>query len=104
MLKIYGSKMCPDCRECKRNFDINKIEYEFLDVTESLKHLRDFLILRDSNPVFDRLKAIHDIGLPGIVKEDGEVFTDWESYLKEKGLPIVYEEQGQACSIDHKGC
>jgi len=104
MLKVYGSKMCPDCRECKMNFDLNGIDYEFLDVTESLKYLRDFLILRDSNPVFDRLKIIHDIGLPGIVKEDGEVFTDWESYLAEQGLPISYRETGKSCSVDHKGC
>ena len=104
MLKIYGSTMCPDCRACKANFDACGIEYEFLDVCASLNHLRDFLILRDTEPVFDRLKKINDIGLPGIVKEDGTVFTDWETYLKEKGFEVTYEEAGQACSLDHKGC
>ncbi len=105
MLKIYGSEMCPDCVACKRNFDAYGISYEFLDVTKSLRHLRAFLILRDSEPVFDRLKAIHDIGLPGIVREDGTVFTDWEGYLQEKGLPVLSgDPSGSACSLDRKGC
>ena len=105
MLKIYGSEMCPDCRAAKRNFDMNGVEYEFLDVCSSLKHLRQFLIYRDTEPVFDRLKAINDIGLPAIVAEDGTVFTDWEAWLKEEGLPVVYEEAGAACSIlNRKGC
>ena len=86
MLKIYGSELCPDCIACKNNFDHYGIPYEFLDVMKSLKNLKDFLLYRDTSPVFDHLKAIHDIGLPAIVKENGEVFTDWETYLK-KDLP-----------------
>lgn len=104
MLKIYGSEMCSDCRNCKLNFDHYGIEYQFLDVCKSLRYLSEFLFLRDTEPVFDRLKAIHDIGLPGIVKEDGTVFTDWEGYLQEKGLTVISSGEGAACSIDHKGC
>ncbi|MCR5215680.1 MAG: glutaredoxin [Lachnospiraceae bacterium] len=104
MITIYGSEMCPDCRECKRNFDAHGIAYEFLSVTEELKNLRAFLILRDGNAVFDRLKAIHDIGLPACVLEDGTVFTDWEGYLKDRGLTVTYTEIGPACSLDGKGC
>ncbi len=104
MLKIYGSEMCPDCRECKRNFDLYGVEYEFIDINESLKNLKIFLDMRDHDPVFDRLKAIGDIGLPGIVKEDGTVFTDWEQYLKDMGKEPVYSELNSSCSIDHKGC
>ncbi|WP_147612779.1 glutaredoxin domain-containing protein [Treponema pectinovorum] len=106
MIKIYGSKMCPDCRACEFNFKNYGIEYEYLDVTESLKNLKQFLIYRDSDKVFDRLKAIHDIGLPACVGDDGKIFTDWESFLKEKGLKVLTEEgvTVQACSLDRKGC
>ena len=105
MLKIYGSKMCPDCVACKANFDYYGIEYEFLDINKDLRTLKDFLILRDSLPVFDRLKAVHDIGLPAVVKEDGSVFTDWETYLKEQDKEIINANPEKlACSIDHKGC
>ena len=105
MLKIYGSKMCPDCVACKANFDYYHIDYEFIDINKDLRNLKEFLILRDTLPVFDRLKKIHDIGLPAIVKEDGSVFTDWESYLEEQDKEIInVNPKKLACSIDHKGC
>ncbi len=104
MIRIYGSPMCPDCRDCKKNFDRFGIEYEFLDINKDLHTLRDFLILRDTDPVFDRLKKIHDIGLPACVLEDGTVFTDWETYLKDKGFTPVLEETAPSCSITGKGC
>ena len=104
MLKIYGSEMCPDCIQCKKNFDIYNVEYEFIDINKSLHNLKVFLDYRDHNPIFDRLKAIGDIGLPAIVKQDGEVFTDWETYLRNQGKEPVYEDLGESCSINGKGC
>lgn len=106
MIIVYGSEMCPDCRACKANFDRFGIEYEYRDVCKDLKHLKAFLILRDGNPVFDRLKAIHDIGLPGCVAPDGRVFTDWEGYLKGLGFEPFWPKEGEgaACSLDHRGC
>ncbi len=104
MLKVYGSTMCPDCRACKVNFEANHIEFEFVDINENLHNLGEFLKLRDSEPVFDKWKKVGDIGIPGIIGEDGEVFTDWEGYLAGKGLPVVYTEAGEACSITGKGC
>lgn len=104
MLKVYGSKMCPDCKACEYNFDKYGIPYEFIDINANLKNLKQFLIYRDSEPVFDHLKAIHDIGIPACIDEDGTVFTDWEGYLREKGFEPVEVQEGQACSIDHKGC
>ena len=73
--------MCPDCRECKVNFDANNVCYEFIDINENLRNLKDFLSLRDSLPVFDHCKEINDIGLPAIVREDGSMFLDEEGYL-----------------------
>ena len=104
MLKVYGSAMCPDCRACKANFEANKIEFEFIDINENLHNLADFLKLRDSQPVFEKWKKVGDIGIPGIVDEDGNAFTDWEGYLTEKGLPITYQDAGPSCSIPGKGC
>ena len=98
MLKIYGSLMCSDCTNCMKNFDHYGIAYEFMDCCASLRNLSIFLEMRDENLVFDRLKAIHDIGFPAIVKEDGTVFTDWETYLKEQGKEIIIRD-GAACSI-----
>ncbi len=104
MFKIYGSEMCPDCVACKENFDYYGVKYEFLDINTSLKTLKEFLILRDKEAVFDHLKAIHDIGLPALVREDGTVFTDWEAYLQEMGKEVIWSHRSESCSLDHKGC
>ena len=103
MYRIYGSEMCPDCLACKKNFDAYGVEYEFIDILSSLRPLKEFLILRDKEPVFDRLKAIHDIGIPALIAEDGTVFTNWEQLILDMGQEILTVE-GYACSLDGKGC
>lgn len=105
MLKVYGSEMCSDCRNCKLNFDKFKIDYSFIDINSSLKNLKEFLYLREHyDDVFKRLKDIGDIGLPAIIDNE-KVFTDWESYLINLGHnDLIYEETKKSCSIDHKGC
>jgi glutaredoxin-related protein len=104
MFKVYGSAMCPDCRELKANFDYHKVDYQFIDINASLKNLGEFLYYRDHDPVFDHWKEIGDIGLPAIVREDGSVFLDWEEYLRANGKEIVYRESGPACHLDGRGC
>ena len=105
MFKIYGSEMCPDCIACKKNFDHYGVKYVFIDINKNLKNLHDFLILRDTLPVFDHSKEIHDIGLPALVKEDGTVFLSWEKYLKDNGHEVIdFSKESKSCSLDHKGC
>lgn len=106
MFKVYGSMMCPDCLWLKLNFDTYNIEYEFIDINENLKNLKEFLKLRDHLEVFDRLKEVGDIGLPAVVKEDGEVFVAWEKYITDtlhKKL-LYLDDKPASCSIDGRGC
>ena len=104
-MKIYGSEMCPDCVACKKNFDYYGIPYEFIDINLSLRDLKQFLIYRDQNPIFNHCKEINDIGLPALVMDDGTITLDWEGLLKEKGLTILEKEETvEACSLDRKGC
>ena len=74
MIKIYGMPSCPYCA-----------------------YVHAFTRLRDTNPVFDRMKAIGDVGIPAFVFEDGRVSIDpADAGLIEYGSP-------EACSIeDHK--
>ncbi len=54
--------------------------------------------------MFDVCRENGFVGIPALVLEDGAVTLDWEGWMKEKGLPIVYRETARACSIDGKGC
>lgn len=81
MLKIYGSMLCPDCVECRGDLDKVKVSYEYLDISESLKNLKEFLKIRDENPVFAEIRAEGKIGIPCIVKENGEITLSWEEFM-----------------------
>ncbi len=104
MLTFYGSPHCPHCRECKAAFDANGIEYEYIDITGSMKTLKQFLKLRDHLPVFDEIKAEGRVGIPALVPEDGTVRFDWRSFLPENAAPQEPAPQGAACSLDGKNC
>ena len=81
MLKIYGSMLCPDCVECRADLDRAGVEYEYLDFSESLKNLKEFLKIRDNSKLFDQVREHGSIGIPCIVEEDGTVCLDWEKYM-----------------------
>ena len=82
MLKIYGSMLCPDCVQIRKELDEAKMEYEYLDFSESLVHLKEFLQLREL-PIFDEVKAHGGIGIPCIVREDGSITLDWSEYVSQ---------------------
>lgn len=80
MLKIYGSMQCPDCVQCRKDLEQAGVEYEYLDFSDSLLNLKEFLHLRDQNPAFAEVKQAGKIGIPCIVKEDGTVLLSWEEF------------------------
>lgn len=103
-MKIYGSKQCPDCRKCKATLEATGVEFEFIDITEGLLNLKQFLRYRDNQQMFDRFKAAGKVGIPFLVFEDGSMLHDWEGWCRENGIQTVNTVSGQACSIDRKGC
>ena len=94
MLKVYGSELCPDCIECKYNLDLNKIEYENLDINKNLKTLKAFLRLRDKEGVFDEAKEKGYIGIPALITDDERIILDWESYFTEQNIEVVHPAGG----------
>lgn len=80
MLKIYGSMLCTDCVDCRRDLDQAGVSYEFLDFADSLLNLKEFLVLREGD-LFSDAKANGSIGIPCIVSENGKVTLDWHDYL-----------------------
>ena len=81
MLKIYGSMMCPDCVNCRKDLDEAGIAYEYLDFAEDLRNLKAFLALRDQETVFEQVRAEGKIGIPCILREDGTVTLQWSEYV-----------------------
>lgn len=81
MLKVYGSLLCPDCVECRKAFDAAGVSYQFLDFSEDLQNLKDFLKIRDESDLFCEIKECGKIGIPCIVREDGSITLEWDAFL-----------------------
>ena len=97
MIKIYGMPTCPYCDYVHEQIKGREDEFVYINIGENIRNMSEFTRLRDTNPVFDRMKAIGDVGIPAFVFEDGRVSIDpADAGLVELGT-------ANACSIeDHK--
>lgn len=75
---IYGSMLCPDCVQCRKDLDEAGVAYEYRDFAEDLRNLKAFLELRDTEEIFQSVKQDGKIGIPCIVNEDGSVILTWK--------------------------
>ncbi len=83
MLKIYGSMLCKDCVQCCSDLDQSGTDYAFLDFSEDLQNLKEFLGLRDALPIFAEVRKQGKIGIPCIVDEAGKVSLSWDFYVSQ---------------------
>ena len=98
MIKIYGMKSCPDCVAVDKQVEGDS-RYQVIDIGEHVRLLKEFLRLRDTNPVFDEAKEKGYAGIPCFVLEDGTVTLNPE----EAGLKSGRAEP-TSCRIDGSGC
>ncbi|MCR5300360.1 MAG: hypothetical protein K6D92_05655 [Erysipelotrichaceae bacterium] len=97
MIKIYGMPTCPYCDYIHEQIQGREDEFEYINIGENIRNLGTFIRMRDTDPVFDYLKSIGDVGVPAFVFEDGRVSVD----PADAGL-ISYSKRN-ACSLeDHK--
>lgn len=55
----------------------NEIKHIYLDITENMYNLKQYLKYRDFRPEFDEIKKAGRVGIPMIVMNDGEkIFFD----------------------------
>lgn len=99
MIKIYSMNTCPDCTYLYDQIKGND-KFEVIDIGSHVKLLKEFIAIRDTNPLFDDVKFNGSLGIPCFVLEDGTVTITPEDV----GLESRPVEAGQACSIDGKGC
>lgn len=81
MIKIYGSKICSTCVECKDQLTAANVPFEFLEITENIRNLRAFLKFRDTLPMYDAIREEGRVGIPLVECEDGTYTFDWEQFL-----------------------
>ncbi len=98
MIKIYSMPTCPDCQAIEEQIEGN-LNFQIIDIGSHVKHMKEFLRLRDTHPVFEKSRREGYVGIPCFILEDGTIT------LKPKDVGLVKRsDMAQACGIDGKGC
>lgn len=62
MLKVYGPDICIDCRNYKAIQKSRGFEAEHIDIIEDITNLKEFLEIRDGDPIFEPVRELRGIG------------------------------------------
>ena len=92
-MKVYGADICIDCRNYKAIQKNRGFEVEYIDIMENTSNLKEFLKIRDLDPVFDPVREHHGIGIPLFVREDGVNTFDIDEAFSWIGQPPVEEDE-----------
>lgn len=92
-MKVYGAEICLDCRNYKAIWKTRGFAAEFVEITESTANLKEFLAIRDHEPLFDEVRARGSIGIPLFVNEDGRKTFDINEAFSWIGQPPVRDEE-----------
>lgn len=92
-MKVYGADICIDCRNYKAIQKNRSFEAEYIDIVESTDNLREFLKIRDTDPVFEAVKEHSGIGIPLFVREDGAKTFDMDEAFSWIGQSPVKDEE-----------
>lgn len=92
-MKVYGADICISCRNYKAIQKSRGFNAEFIDITESTANLKEFLAIRDTDSMFESVKAENRIGIPLFVNENDEKTFDINEALSWIGQEKVKEDE-----------
>ena len=79
---VVGSHLCPDTLYALNKLVEAGAEIECKKMSASLPDLKVYLALRDSEPMYEKVKAGGGIGIPCFILEDGSKTMDIKEVLK----------------------
>jgi glutaredoxin-related protein len=95
---VYGTLECPDTVVLKQRLEKELIPYEFVDILASLKNLKAFLNLRDTNAeLFADTVKNGGIGIPLVSigdKVSGKLIKDFEDFDSNSDFKITTDGHG----------
>lgn len=75
-ITVFGSPLWPECQPLREFLLENGVNFNYIDITESMRNLKIFLAFRDKSPYFDPIKKKASVGIPTIMIGHGEKFLE----------------------------
>ena len=80
---LYGSKHWPGCGPVKEFLDKNNFEYTYVDITESMKNLKEFIKIRDTHDAYRGIRGRAMVGIPMLKVGEDVILGPTEERLME---------------------
>lgn len=80
-VKLYGSSLCPKTLHALEVLAQNDITPTFINVTGSINLLMDWMLIRDTNPLFEEFRGTRKIGFPTFELDDGTMTRDIDKVI-----------------------
>ncbi|MGX7106666.1 hypothetical protein ACWOBE_02590 [Hutsoniella sourekii] len=74
--KFYYSDKCPDTPEFQKALNSFEIDYQAVNITDSMANLKEFLSLRDQREEFDSVKELGRVGIPVLLTSSDLLLFD----------------------------
>lgn len=86
-IKVLGSHLCQDTLYALMKLKDRKVTVEFNNISTNFSVLKEFIRIRETDPVFIGVKERGGLGIPLFVLEDGTRSLSLDEILKlaEKG-------------------
>lgn len=84
MIMMYGTDLCPECMAAKQALEAKGIAYKYINITESLGSMKQFLKLRDTKEAFKNVIGSGTIGVPALIVSPTEITLDWQGYINSR--------------------
>ena len=81
-LTLFGSHLCQDTLYAICKLKDRNVEIDFRNISVDFSALKDFMIIRESDPVYEPVKKSGGLGMPLMILEDGTKTLDLEEVLK----------------------
>lgn len=70
---LFYSDKCPDTPAFVEVLQNKKLDYQEINITDSMPNLKQFLALRDKDEAFIASKAAGNVGVPALVSDNGQI-------------------------------
>ncbi len=70
-IRLMGSHLCQDTLYALIKLKDEKVDIEFCNLSTNFPVLKEFMTLRETDPMFDEVKGRGGLGIPLFILEDG---------------------------------
>lgn len=67
---VIGSHLCPDTIYALCKLKENSVDFDFKDISSSFPALKEYLNIRETNPIYEEVKNKGGLGIPCFLKDE----------------------------------